>query len=268
MGIWTEEAVDAFAPELQHARLTLYYHKDIGDSLYAILGLRSVLFQIVPILTILSIFVQNTARTPLFVFSRKLSSRLPSLFTSFTNAKLLALESELDRIKDLRIDAATEEDIMETQEWLISFRALSIIGTTSRIVMFNINIFVVIMAVGVCYSLKNVTLWILASIIILAPIAVLACIETVTSIGTMMHITDVHFNDFNFHFTSKNLLSLVGHYDKKTAKKHDDLGIDIDYYGLFNHKNYREGEPDEFAELDDPLERKHYYCIITFYYYY
>jgi len=255
LGIWTEEAVQAFSPELQHARLTLYYHKDIGDSLYAILGLRSVLFQIVPILTILSIFVQNTAKSPLFVFSRKLSSRLPSLFTSMINAKLLALEAELDRLKDLRIDAATNADILDIQEWLISFRAVFTICTTSRIVTFMVNMFVVCMSVGVCYSLQNLKLWIMASIIIMAPIAIATSIATVTSIGTMMHITDRHFNDFNFNFTSKNLLPLAAHYDKKTSKKHDDLGIDIDYYGLFNSKNYKPGDPDEFAELDDPHER-------------
>jgi hypothetical protein len=171
------------------------------------------------------------------------------------NAKLLALEAELDRIKDLRVDAATEADIRDIQEWLISFRAVFTISTTSRTIMFAFNMFIVCMSVGVCYTLHDLKLWIMASIIIIVPIGLMTSISTVTSIGTMMHITDRHFNDFNFKFSSVNLLPLVDHYDKKTAKKHDDLGIDIDYYGLFNSRNYHPGDPDEFAHFEDPNER-------------
>ena len=74
LGIWTDTGVDAFnidtttTTSLRIAETD----KDIGNTISSLLGLRSVLLQLIPATTILSLYVQSTAIAPIYVTSQKL----------------------------------------------------------------------------------------------------------------------------------------------------------------------------------------------------
>jgi len=68
--------------------------KDANHTISSIIGIRSTLLQLVPSLTIPSMYVQVTAEAPLFVFG-SLAHRMPPLLLGPSEAKKLAIRSEL-----------------------------------------------------------------------------------------------------------------------------------------------------------------------------
>ena len=70
----------------------------MGDYLEAIISIRSVLFQLVPGLTLVSVYVQNTSKTPVYITNQRLLNCVPEFLLTYSQARELAIEVELRRI--------------------------------------------------------------------------------------------------------------------------------------------------------------------------
>jgi hypothetical protein len=62
LGVWNDDCMQAFDADKSFSEMVLgdTDEKNMGDTLEAVVGIRSVLFQLIPGLTLLSVYVQNT----------------------------------------------------------------------------------------------------------------------------------------------------------------------------------------------------------------
>jgi len=74
--------------------MTMNREKDINETIAALVGIRSTLLQLVPELTILSMYIQTTSGSPLCV-NGALKHRMPPLFMSLHDARVWAIRSQL-----------------------------------------------------------------------------------------------------------------------------------------------------------------------------
>lgn len=100
IGVWNDDWMHAFDTDETFAEMLITDtdERNMGDYLEAIVGLRSVLFQLVPGLTIVSVYVQNTSKTPIYITNQKLLKCVPEFLLTYSQARELAIEVELRRI--------------------------------------------------------------------------------------------------------------------------------------------------------------------------
>jgi len=149
LGIWTDSGVAAFLIDTSTDIHIAETDKDMGDTLNSLLGLRSVLLQLLPVTTILSLYVQSTAIAPLYVTSQRLLQLLPPMLVTYNEAWTMAVESELllhcrsledcSRYKDFHI-----EDwvllVLTYQKMVTESRAITYIGKTITFTCITTNI--------------------------------------------------------------------------------------------------------------------------------
>ena len=98
IGIWNNSLYSAFMkvdPILDE--MTMNREKDINETIAALVGIRSTLLQLVPELTILSMYIQTTSGSPLWV-NGALKHRMPPLFMSLHDARVWAIRSQLQSL--------------------------------------------------------------------------------------------------------------------------------------------------------------------------
>jgi len=100
LGIWEDDCMFAFDNDDTFSKMLVADadEKNMGDTLGAVIGIRAVLFQLIPSLTVVSIYVQNTCHAPIYVTTKKLFDQLPAFQLSYSEARDLAIEQELRRI--------------------------------------------------------------------------------------------------------------------------------------------------------------------------
>ena len=100
LGIWNDDCMQAFDADQTFAEMLITdaNEKNMGDHLEAIVSIRSVLFQLIPGLTLLSVYVQNTSKTPIYITNKRLLQCVPNFLLTFSQARELAIEVELRRI--------------------------------------------------------------------------------------------------------------------------------------------------------------------------
>ena len=100
LGIWEDDCMFAFDNDDTFSKMLVADadEKNMGDTLVAVIGIRAVLFQLIPSLTVVSIYVQNTCHAPIYVTTKKLFDQLPAFQLSYLEARDLAIEQELRRI--------------------------------------------------------------------------------------------------------------------------------------------------------------------------
>ena len=100
LGIWDNDCMQAFDADKNFAEMLISDsdERNMGIHLEAIIGTRSALFQLIPGLTLLSVYVQSTSKAPIYVTSEKLLKCVPSFLFTFPQARELAIEVELRSI--------------------------------------------------------------------------------------------------------------------------------------------------------------------------
>ena len=100
LGIWNDDCMQAFDTDETFAEMLITDtdERNMGDYLEAIVGIRSVLFQLVPGLTLVSVYVQNTSKTPVYITNQRLLLTVPEFLLTYSQARELAIEVELRRI--------------------------------------------------------------------------------------------------------------------------------------------------------------------------
>lgn len=95
VGIWNNSLYSAFMkvdPILDE--MAMDREKDVNETIAALVGIRSTLLQLVPELTILSMYIQTTSGSPLFV-TGALQHRMPPLYMTVHDARVWAIRSQL-----------------------------------------------------------------------------------------------------------------------------------------------------------------------------
>jgi len=95
VGIWNNSLYSAFMkvdPILDEMQMDR--EKDVNETIAALIGIRSTLLQLVPELTILSMYIQTTSGSPLWV-NGTLQHRMPPFYLTFHDARVLAIRSQL-----------------------------------------------------------------------------------------------------------------------------------------------------------------------------
>jgi len=100
LGIWNDDCMQAFDSDKTFLEMLISDtdERNVGDHLEAIVSIRSVLFQLVPGLTLVSVYVQNTSRTPIYITNQRLLKCVPEFLLTYSQARELAIEVELRRI--------------------------------------------------------------------------------------------------------------------------------------------------------------------------
>ena len=131
LGIWTDESYEFY----QHVDLTKGLIELKRDEFFyvleATLAVRSIFFQLCPVLTVLSIFVQETSGSPIFVYSSKLLNLLPPMF--FTRKEAIAL--------------AKKQELLP-QDWTIFLRTVHNMFCEGRVIRFTLGFSKVIIALS------------------------------------------------------------------------------------------------------------------------
>ena len=132
LGIWTEEAAQAY--DLDGIREAMCFREDdlaYTNIIRAVVGVRALLFQAFPVMSILSVAIIILCGSPLFVFGAKMNRRLPSLI--ILNPFEIAQERE-ERLRNK--DFTVEEN---RQYWIVYLRTLQVFFIESRFLSFINN---------------------------------------------------------------------------------------------------------------------------------
>jgi hypothetical protein len=131
VGLWTDEVVDSMKLETTADQYHFSKILDLRDTyptlFYVSIGMKSIILQIVPPLTILSIFISTLCSTPLFVKSEKLLRELPTLI--IWNAWEEALDTYTVR----------EDVTFMFTNWILYLGAFEMFITRSRLIGFIKN---------------------------------------------------------------------------------------------------------------------------------
>jgi hypothetical protein len=188
LGIWTDEIEKAFAFDEITSSLYLS-RKDESDCcedhdtyrtlLYINIGVRSIVLQMVPALTLLSVVVSTLSSTPLFVQSQRLSSKLPPLL--IWNAWELSEEVYI---------AANDIPSSDNLHWMLWLGSICIFMTRSRLLAFISN-FLALMIPFLAINFTEESMAMLVFILfILFPFVCAKTLSTIILIGRQLHITD------------------------------------------------------------------------------
>jgi len=178
--------------------------QDYSNACAAAVSSRAIIFQLVPQLTILSVFASTTCASPIYA-SNTIASKLPELFIS--HPFYIARKQEEEHAEDLRrrtghlsqetTDFGSQNAGIATgsrvQCWLVAFKGVYIFVNQSRGVQFLLNLYMFSMSVGILFMNSN--LWIVCSAAILLPYAFVRSTVFVMVLGKALGITDADLID-------------------------------------------------------------------------
>ncbi len=96
--------------QLKGINQQLQLKKDYGSVLYATIATRATFLQLIPYVSVLSIFASFTAACPIFVFSLNLKANLkPGIINDALTVNVIILQQECDRAWETKVEESTEE---------------------------------------------------------------------------------------------------------------------------------------------------------------
>jgi len=174
---------------------------------------RTILYQVIPQLTILSIFTTSTAGCPLFVQDAKFNSRLPPLLvvdalelarlrerlfmgpvpssTTIETGETVFLDDEIPPAGNIRM-----RTIVREYKWLVHLRAYSIFILESRLITYLVNCIQVVLSVAILYSPSP--LWLVLGLVAVVPVSIAYAVLIIMWLGKRMCINDY---DLRLFFT-------------------------------------------------------------------
>ena len=197
LGIWTDMVFDCFRTDQTINDLTKALRprtEEIGHVLDATLSIRSIFFQLFPTLTILSVFVQVSSSSPVFVYSPKLLPLLPPLYMTRKEA----------------FDAAVEQDIVP-QQWSLGILMIHKLICGGRIAQYVIGVTKVIIAMSIIFASNNqisgtivLDLQIIIIGLVVLPFYFFYSLKFVVLVGhsPLFRLKDSDFNDFVYIYNS------------------------------------------------------------------
>lgn len=149
-----------------------------------IIGTRSLLFQVFPALTVLSVCVLAFAGSPLFVLDPKLSAALPGLL--MYNAEDEARENERE------VNALFERN-ENSYKWLIRLRTVIGFVNNSRLLQFLYNALVLSESFLILVFDETITVWILLVFALMFPFVMTSALQYVVFFGKAIDLRDEDF---------------------------------------------------------------------------
>merc|ERR1711871_227473 len=135
------ESDDVFV--LRQEELKRKLRQDYSMMLFATLATRAILFQLIPMLTVLTIFTSVCSPTHMMVYCDELRKNLPELLVwdSYDKARLIE-QQRIDEANEIRVKKLG----LRRNDWTVNSWLVSLIGTTmfvteSRAVNFFLNIY-------------------------------------------------------------------------------------------------------------------------------
>lgn len=216
LGVWTpwgmeayhvEEDVDEFAKRVSKnskADANKRFRSDTNEKYSAFLAAtispRSILLQLVPQASILSIYAASTSACPIF-FSETMGDKFKEAFCKQLYP-LLAWKA-FSRAK-------RSEDLWHKKhKWILRLRAVHVFVTESRLISWLYNVYKAGLSISVLYMPTSSTL-IQSAILLLLPYCYVRSLTAVVYLGKCMAISDGHF-----------LLGLCGHGTSFDEEMHD-----------------------------------------------
>jgi hypothetical protein len=188
-GIWTDDVVDAIDFEtiiaslhLNNAGSKAEHYDTYRVLLYISVGMRAMIFQMIPAVSVLSVVVSAFASNPLFVFSPRLSEKLPSLL--MWNAHEIAMEIHF---------YAHGLESAENMRWLLWMSTCSIFLTKSRLLAFLSSALILTLPVIALMNMENMQTWLLVVLVALFPFVIAQAIGALAFVGRQLYLVD---NDF------------------------------------------------------------------------
>ena len=187
LGVWSDEVVASFA--FEETTCALYINKpnvvttddhDIYRSLlYINVGMKSIVLQIFPIMTIVSVIIASFSSTPLFVTSKQLANKLPNLL--IYDAWNIAIEMYI-------LNQGLES--YDNLYWLVWLGSISIFITKSRLLSFVSNFLALCIPVLTLYYNDQTKKILVVVLILLFPFVCARTLDIIIIIGRQLRITD------------------------------------------------------------------------------
>jgi hypothetical protein len=188
-GVTEKESKELFM--LRQEELKRHLRQDYSMILFAQVCTRAILFQIVPILTVLTIFTSITSPTPMLVYSERLRKNLPELFVwdAFDRASVME-QQRIDEANCIRkYELRVKNNGRTVNEWLVFLIGVTTFCTESRAINFALNVYKFIMTL-VILLMSNSTNWMIAAVLILLPFCFVRSLTFIIILGKAMDITD------------------------------------------------------------------------------
>ena len=197
--------------------------------LQGVLAIRSVLFQLIPPLTLLSLYVQATSSCPIFVpASSKISELLPPLILRWKDARKMAYQEEL-----------------LPEKWVLFLLSLHFFVCGGRLIRYIVGVTKLVVALSVIIlsissnsnSTKSINLVVIATSVIIVPYTFFSTLKYIVLLGKspLFHMTDSDFKDFSF---IQEMLSR--------------------YFGTPDHHEEDDIDEDDMKDVDNRITLTHY----------
>jgi len=141
---------------------------DFSTGMAALINARAILYQVIPQLTIITIFACNMSATPLFVRNTEIAKHLPDLvaWTAYQDCK---------------------DD--QKENWATILQVTNFFVLNSRLLVALVSLYRTSLSVGLLYG--SVYSWVLSSVCILLPIACARSLQWIIFLGKGMSVRDV-----------------------------------------------------------------------------
>jgi hypothetical protein len=158
-----------------------------------IVGFRVVLLQALGYTTtLISIIVLGMCGSPLFVFSEKMRRNIPPFLHQYSTARAAAVKRKNLELFSLGHHVHSGESIA-IEEWIIRMRALSIILTESRLIVFVSNALALFITLFLLKNIPISEMYLAILFLVLLPNVLGAALTSIVYFGKRLNIRDGDF---------------------------------------------------------------------------
>jgi len=217
LGYWNDYLVDVFRADSTINDIINHIkdRDEFGTMLQGVLSIRSILFQLVPPFTFLSLYVQATSSCPIFVpTSSKISSLLLPLILTWKDARNMALQEEL-----------------LPENWVVFLLSLHFFVCGGRLIRYIVEVSKLVLPMSVIFlsidsntnSVKSISLVVIITSVFIVPYTFFSTLKYIVLLGKspLFHMTDNDFKDLFF------IQEMISRYFG-TPDHHEDDDIDKD----------------------------------------
>lgn len=175
LGYWSDFTYKAYAIKTEIEENSSRERKGYySDCLEAAIAPRAIILQLVPYLTIFSIFAISTSGSPMFVSNTELAENIAPYFQieCFTRA--------VEQFEDTKY---------KTRDWIVGLRGVSIFLLESRLLKYLFSAFTVFVSVYVLLFGVNMKI-VVATVSILLPISLAHSLEVIILLGKAFNVKD------------------------------------------------------------------------------
>jgi hypothetical protein len=196
LGIWTDETYEAYEIEDLVKEFTI---SDPDEATVQFIPLtiasRVILLQALgPVTTLISIIVINVCVAPLLVFSPKLQKNIPPLL--HLHPREVAVKRERVELLGRRNPGLSQEQPeqpIHMEEWVIAMRAVSIMLTESRLVVFLFNLVSLSLTIMILKGIDISTGTLAVLLTGMLPYYVGSTLIPILYVGKRLNLTDEDF---------------------------------------------------------------------------